>query len=306
MKNSLPIPVLLLLAFFIPACALQQQGSAVSGTDFLTHYRTFGQGDPVLIINGGPGMNSDGFAAIAEEIAALGYQTIIYDQRGTGKSALPQLDNNHITMDLMVKDMEDLRKRLGFQKWTVFGHSFGGLLATHYVAKHPEAVERLIFSSSGGVNLKFRQYVNGRLMANLAEADRDSLQFYQAQMANGNAGADVLARRAKFLARAYVFDKAHAPTIAQRLTQINFEVNRLVFEDLQKIQFNYTDAFRELPHPVLVIQGKNDIISVETAQEIHSAFGNAKLVLLDNCGHYGWLDAKQDYLAALKAFLSQS
>ncbi|MCB0663128.1 MAG: hypothetical protein KDC24_10335, partial [Saprospiraceae bacterium] len=52
-------------------------------------YKTFGEGKPILIINGGPGMNSNGFQFMAEKIAALGYQTILFDQRGTGGSILP-------------------------------------------------------------------------------------------------------------------------------------------------------------------------------------------------------------------------
>jgi proline iminopeptidase len=53
----------------------------------------------------------------------------------------------------------------------------------------------------------------------------------------------------------------------------------------------------------LVIQGKDDIIMVETAQEIFDSFGNAKMILLDNCGHYGWLDARDQYLTAVREFL---
>ena len=53
------------------------------------------------------------------------------------------------------------------------------------------------------------------------------------------------------------------------------------------------------------IQGKNDIISVETAQEIHQTFTNSKLVLLDNCAHYGWLDSKEKYLSEIQLFLKE-
>lgn len=114
-------------------------------TPIETHYETFGQGEPILIINGGPGFNSEGFAFIAQEIADLGYKTIIYDQRGTGGSKLNVVNSETITIYLMVQDIEDLRKKLKIEKWVVFGHSFGGILATHYAAKYPKRIKKLIF-----------------------------------------------------------------------------------------------------------------------------------------------------------------
>jgi len=97
------------------------------------HYRTFGEGKPMLIINGGPGMNSDGFTYIAEALSKYNYQTITYDQRGTGKSQVEALNAKTITMDLMVQDIENLRTHLKIDQWAILGHSFGGILATYYV-----------------------------------------------------------------------------------------------------------------------------------------------------------------------------
>src|SRR5678810_1381276 len=74
------------------------------------YYRTFGTGTPILIINGGPGLNSDGFVDLAKTLSAQN-QTIVYDQRGTGKSVM-QIDASSITMELMIDDIENLRKEL--------------------------------------------------------------------------------------------------------------------------------------------------------------------------------------------------
>ena len=88
-------------------------------------YKTFGEGFPVLIINGGPGMNSKGFEALAEMLSENN-TTIIYDHRGTGSSKMNRLVSSEITIDLMVEDMESLRKELGYDQWILLGHSFGG------------------------------------------------------------------------------------------------------------------------------------------------------------------------------------
>lgn len=295
--------IVVLLVFLNYLGMAQTNETIVSGNSKL-NYTTFGAGKPILIINGGPGMNSDGFAYVAQELAKMNFQTIIYDQRGTGKSTLENPNNKNITMDLMTEDIENLRRHLKIEKWTILGHSFGGIMASYYAAKHPETIDKLIFSSSGGVNMKFTLYLQERLNKNLTKSERDSLSFYQRKRDAGDTSKETIAKRAQFLAKAYVFDKSNSDVIAQRLTQINFNINSLVIENLQKINFDCSTVFSNFKRPVLVLQGKNDIISVETAQEIATTFPNSKLILIENCGHYGWLDANELYFNSINKFLN--
>ncbi|MQP24195.1 alpha/beta fold hydrolase [Flavobacterium sp. LMO8] len=297
--------IIILTFIFISILSFGQTEETIISGDTKLHYKSFGKGKPILIINGGPGMNSDGFAFIAEEISKFGYQTIIYDQRGTGKSTLHNVNSETITMDLMVDDIEILRKHLKIQKWTIFGHSFGGILGTYYAFKHPEAIDKLILSSSGGVNLKFLEYVSERMNNNLTKSENDSLALIQEKFNSGDRTKELLEARANIIANAYVYDKTNASIIAKRLTQINFEINSLVFENLQKIKFDCSKEFKKFKNPVLVIQGKNDIISTETAKEINATFPNSDLIILDKCAHYGWLDSKEIYLNSIQEFLKK-
>lgn len=297
--------ILLLLMVFVSLFGWTQETESIidSGTTKL-HFRTFGAGKPILIINGGPGMDSNGFEKVAQEIAQMNFQTIIYDQRGTGKSTLQKSSSEAVTMDLMVEDIENLRRHLKIEKWTILGHSFGGIMASYYASKHPETIDKLIFSSSGGVNLKFMNYVQERLNNNLTATERDSLNFYQRKREAGDNSQKTIEKRAQFLAKAYVFDKSKSNAIAQRMTTTNYTINSLVFQNLQKIQFDCSNSFYNFKQPVLILQGKNDIISVETAQEIAKAFPNSKLILMEKCGHYGWLDANELYYNSINKFLN--
>lgn len=268
------------------------------------HYRTFGEGKPMLIINGGPGMNSDGFSYIAEALSKYHYQTITYDQRGTGKSIVEDLNDKTITMDLMVRDIENLRMHLKIDQWAILGHSFGGILATYYTLKHPEHVDRLIMSSSGGINMNFTSYVYGRQRNNLTKIQKDSLAYFEKKQNNGDTSLETRKGRVKYLAFAYVFDKSKAPIIAERLLQFSPEINRLVIQNLFKLKYDCSKQFKDFRKPVLIFQGENDIITVETAKEIEMAFPNSRLVLMKNCGHYGWLDAPELYFSNIKSFLN--
>ncbi len=285
--------LLSLVLLWLLSCSNQKQ-LRDSTNKIDTFYQTFGKGKPILIINGGPGMNSDGYTFMAKEIAKLNYKTIIYDQRGTGRSIVEHPDTTNITLDLMVEDIENLRRKLKIKKWYIFGQSFGGMLATHYVAKYPKRVKKVIFSSSAGVNLNIKQYLQSNIYDKLTKSQQDSLDsLYQ----------DETEKRLEIISNAYVYNKQYATQIAERLKGYNAQINRLVYHNLYKIEYDYTGGFTESKIPVLVLQGKEDIISVETAQEIADSFGNSQIILLENCAHFGWLDSKDKYLDEIKLFL---
>ncbi|HLA55361.1 MAG TPA: alpha/beta hydrolase, partial [Flavobacterium sp.] len=108
------------------------------------------------------------------------------------------------------------------------------------------------------------------------------------------------------LAPAYVYNKKNAPIIAQRLTEGNSELNGLVWQDLNKMKFDCAPKLANFTKPVLILQGKNDVLDVKIAEKIHKAFKNSELILLDHCGHYGWLDSPEIYFSAIDKFLKNN
>lgn len=291
--------VFLLLSF----SAVAQTESGYAGN---TYYQTFGSGSAVLIINGGPGLDSAGFEAVAKTIAAQGYQTILFDQRGTGRSRLANINAETIRLALMVQDIEQLRQQLSIEKWVVLGHSFGGMLGAAYAAKYPQHISKLIFSSSGGLDLQFRDHIAERLLNNLSLQEQIRMQMYQLRQRSGDDSDSTRDTLAQLRARAYVVDKSKAPLVAARLKVVNLTINQLVFADLEKNHFDLKTQFKQFSAPVLVLQGENDIISTETAQTIAGSFTRAELVLLPQCAHYGWLDQPDLYYSAVFRFLKAS
>ena len=279
----------------------QTEGYTVNKDLSKTYYKTFGKGNPILIINGGPGMNSNGFESMAKKLAT-DHQTIIYDQRGTGKSPLKTLDSKTITIKLMVDDIESLRKHLKIKKWIVLGHSFGGMLASYYAAVYPNSIDKLILSSSGGIDLNL---LNGPdlITSHLTKIEQDSLQYWNNKIDKGDTSHATRLGRGQALATAYVYDRKFIPIIAERLTQGNSDINTLVWNDFRKIKFDCKDKLKSFKQPVLIIQGKQDVIKEEIAETAHKAFTNSKVILLENCKHYGWLDAEEKYFSAIALFL---
>ena len=269
------------------------------------HYRTFGKGLPILIINGGPGMNSDGFAGLAAQLAK-DYETIIYDQRGTGKSTIENPDSTNITMKLLVEDIEVLRKHLNIDRWVILGHSFGGMLASYYATFYPEHIKGMILSSSGGIDLGLLNNVGNNINSKLTKKELDAVKYWGNKIENGDTSHYAKLQRGKALANAYVYNKKNIPAIAERLTQSKPLITDLVWEDLQRIKFDCSEELSSFDKPVLIIQGKQDIVPESIAKKEHQVLKNSKLVLLDKCVHYGWLDRPDEYFNNVNKFIQKN
>ncbi len=96
---------------------------------------------PAVMLHGGPGggISPDHRGQWDPEL----YDVILFDQRGCGKS-LPFAEIEHNDTWRIVADMERLREMCGFEKWQVFGGSWGATLALAYAQKHAERVSELV------------------------------------------------------------------------------------------------------------------------------------------------------------------
>lgn len=292
----------ILIAFFVDNILSRQSDIAISTDGAKIFYKTFGIGQPLLIINGGPGMNSDGFEGLAVSLSQ-DFMTIIYDQRGTGKSELKVLDNTTITMDLMLSDIESIRKQLGLKKWSILGHSFGGMVASAYATVYPDKIDKIVLSSSGGINLKLLDYFRESLHSKLTATQIDSVNYWERKIAAGATDHFTRLQRGKYLAPAYVMDSMYYPVIAERLTQSISIINQLMWENLRKQNFDCAPKLKSFDRPVLIIQGKQDIVRASTAEEARKAFRNSRIVYMDHCIHYGWLDNPEVYFREVIQFL---
>ncbi len=57
-------------------------------------------------------------------------------------------DVNKITLDLIVDDVEQVRKAINEEKVMVFGHSISGLIALEYARKYPQYASHVIMNGS--------------------------------------------------------------------------------------------------------------------------------------------------------------
>jgi proline iminopeptidase len=122
-------------------------------TNYLTtddHHRLYYEesgtvsGLPVLVLHGGPGAPSN--CLERRYFDPEKYRIILLDQRGCGKSTPHgNIDNN--TTQLLINDIEMIRKKLKIKKWLVLGGGWGTTLTLAYAEKYPQQIAGLILRS---------------------------------------------------------------------------------------------------------------------------------------------------------------
>lgn len=292
------------LGLLFSVAAVCREDGFIETEHGLIHFITHGQGEPLLIINGGPGLDCEGFIPLAELLSDQ-FMTIIYDQRGTGGSSLHHVDSTTVTLELMAKDMEAIRSHFHLKKWILLGHSFGGFMAEYYASHYPERVKAMILSSTGGIDLSILNYFNENLNIRLSQTERDSLKFWDNKIKQGDTTSYAKYNKAKFLASAYLYNKQYVPALANRLASGGVpRITALVYKDLFKIGFDCSQSLDKFSNPVLIIQGRQDLTGDGVAYEAHRVLKNSQLVFINESGHYSWWEQSDKYKQEVEKFIS--
>ncbi|MFC0877850.1 alpha/beta fold hydrolase [Saccharicrinis sp. FJH2] len=298
------ILMLILPSLMISLTVFCQEDGFIETDNGVIHYKKFGTGEPLLIINGGPGLDCEGFTPLAELLSDK-YMTILYDQRGTGKSELKQIDSTTVTMSLMAKDMETIRNYFKIDKWIVLGHSFGGFMAEYYATYYPESIKAMILSSTGGIDLKILDYFKANIQIRLSQTERDSLKYWSNEIKQGDTSYIAKYNKARYLASAYLYNKEYIPKLAQRLAFGGYpQITSLVYKDLFKINFDCKESLKDFAKPVLIIQGRQDLTGDGVAYEAHLILKNSSLVFINKSGHYSWWEQEEQYKSEVRKFIA--
>ena len=102
----------------------------------------------VLLLHGGPGSTHEYLEACDSYLPAAGVEYYYYDQLGSGFSDQPD-EPSLWELDRYVDEVDQVRRALGLGKenFVLYGHSWGGILATEYALHHQQHIKGLVISN---------------------------------------------------------------------------------------------------------------------------------------------------------------
>jgi proline iminopeptidase len=263
---------------------------------------TVGRGDPLLLMHGGPGLDHTTLSSLRP--LADGHTLVFYDHRCNGRSTGAV---ESMTWENLVADAEALRQALGFEKWAVLGHSFGGMVALEYALRHPERLTRLVLMDTGGDAWWIRHNA-AEIVAKRGYGDaavRAARRFYTGQLQPTSAELFRLVRR--FVgAYYYHLGPLSLPRVIIKNSRVKMrpEAHAFGFAVLQA-GWTVMDRLGEIDVPSLVLAGRHDFLFPPEHQAILAdRLPNARLELIERSGHNPQEEQTAETVEALRRFLA--
>jgi proline iminopeptidase len=223
------------------------------------YVRVAGEGKPCVFVHGGPGSTSYYYEAmLGAPIIEQHVQMIYFDQRGCGRSS--SANNGDYSLIRMLKDMEELRQYLGYKKWAVMGHSFGGILITNYAYKYPASVSALLLIHC---TLNMQYSMTSHLEFGLKELHIKDQAPYQDEskplIERVGMIHDKLTKNGIWYKLMFrdAYEKAYNDTVSNVLGTLNRDYANKVW-DIADYWKDFTPLTQSIKCPVLIMTGDKD------------------------------------------------
>jgi len=304
MKTSRIFFAVFLFVFAIVNTYGQYKKVTSNGLDI--YYRIFGEGVPVLIIGGGPGDSSDRYLSLCD-LLSQNFRCILVDQRGTGKSSPSVYDSTTVSVALTLSDFEAIRNQLGLRQWTVLGFSYGGFLASVYTSFYPSTVSSLILLGSMGFDLNVFSHFSDNIMSKLLPSDLQLLDYWNdsSRVKADPHHAVVESIRARM--PGYFYDRKKSLIVSQTMkdSDFNFEMGDLIWNDVFEKKIDLTKVKSGFTNPVLILHGRQDPLGESVPQMLSQYYKNSRLIFIEKCGHYSWIEQPEKVKSAINEFISE-
>jgi pimeloyl-ACP methyl ester carboxylesterase len=252
-----------------------------------------GTAEAVLFVHGNPGCGEDWEDLL--HAAGTWARAVAVDLPGFGRAEKPS--DFPYTMEGYVKHLDDVIAALGLERVHLVLHDLGGLWGLAWASGHPRAVASITLIDTGAVT-GYRWHTLARLwrlpvVGELIQAASTRLVFRLA-LARGNP------RR---LPASFVDRMADNYDWATRRAVLRF----YRATELSEIASRYSAALRDVQVPTLVLWGRHDpYFPVRFAERQRQVFPAARVVILEESGHWPFVDDPAGVRAAFVPFLRDS
>ncbi len=282
--------------------AVRNGGRRISIRDVSLFVEVVGQGYPLLLMHGGPG--ADHWSLLPFRRCADRFTLIFYDHRCNGRSTGAPVSS--MTWENLTADADALRERLGFKRWAVLGHSFGGHVALEYALRYPEHLSHLVLLDTGG-DSRWSRENSARILAKRGYGPRTVelvRRFFNGQIRPNEMVPAMMRFGRAYYHRHALFLMAREMLRGQWRTKMRPEA--LIYAG-QNLLTGWTvmDRLNEITVPTLVMAGRDDFLYPPEHQgALAAGIANARLEIVERAGHNSHEERPADVIAAVMNFLS--
>lgn len=256
------------------------------------HIRDWGQGKPIVFIPGWP-LSHEMYEYQFNQLPKHGCRCIGITMRGFGKSSKPYGEYNY---DVFADDIKKVLEVLDLQDVTLAGHSMGGAISLHYMARHQgERVAKLALFGAAAPSFTKRPdfphgidpaVVDGFIAACMNDRAKLNEDFGKIFFRSLNAIGPKLREWFYNMGMEASPEATIACLIALRDSDLR--------DDLSSVKV-----------PMAIFHAKRDkICPFELAEITAAAIKEASLIQFDNSGHGLFYEEKDKFNAALINFVN--
>ncbi len=274
------------------------------------YVRELGAGYPLVVLHGGPDFNHRYLLPELDRLARAG-RAIYYDQRGRGKSSAGVAAED-MTLASEIDDLDRLRHALGLEAVAVLGHSWGAVLAMEYAARHADRVSHLVLMNvAPASHADLELFRAGRAATEAARVARLREIAATPEYLAGRLDAEADYYRVHFGATLRredsleeIVGRLRTDFTPEDVIKARAIEDRLYDQTWRQPGYDLPARLRTLDVPTLVIHGERDLVPLACATHVAEAIPGSRLVVLDGCGHFAYLERTADTLAAIAGFLA--
>jgi pimeloyl-ACP methyl ester carboxylesterase len=265
-----------------------------------------GKGDPIVLLHG-IAHSSDAWSRVIPALAQR-YEVVALDLPGCGRSDKPETDYSLGAQAAAVRYALD---SLGLDLVTVVGHSFGGGIAMMLALQYPERVGRLAVVSSAGFGRDLHSLFRVATLPVLPEYAMRVL-FHPAMRRPRNLAGRLISRATNtpFFVQPDAYHKEFEELLVgleDPAAQRAFTATLRSASHLGGQAISALDRIGSARFPILIVWGREDrVFPVEHALRAAKEVPDARLVILDGCGHFPQIEATQKFTRVLLKWLKDT
>lgn len=250
----------------------------VKANDIELYFEESGEGDPIIFVHGW--MEDYSMWSSQIEYFSREHRVIAYDQRGHGRSDKPEKGYSIRTLS---DDLYSFTQNLNIERFTLIGHSMGGMTAMVFALDHPEKISRLILigtDAKSTLSLRIMLWTLLHVLPYSTFAEGSDIKYFKPSEKMKKEATERALRTPKYAA----------------------------YECFKEFCTNYDirDRVSGIKVPTLIIVGdKDNLTPIKLSQYMNRQIKGSKLIIIPDSKHMPMIEKPEKVNAIIDEFINE-